>query len=78
MCVCVRCVCVCVCKMCVCVFAPVACEGVCTQPVYGAQCSSKSRAAFQYQCVGNNTGAPGVEFTVTSAPATLTVLCKTL
>ena len=34
--------------------------------------------AAQYQCVGNNTGAPGVEFTVTSAPATLTVLCKTL
>ena len=34
--------------------------------------------AAQYQCVGNNTGAPGVEFTVTSAPATLIVQCKTL
>ena len=32
--------------------------------------------AAQYQCVGNNTGAPSVEFTVTSSPATLTVLCK--
>ena len=32
--------------------------------------------AAQYQCVGNNTGAPGIEFTVTSAAATLTVLCE--
>ena len=34
--------------------------------------------AAQYQCVSNNTGAPGIEFTVTSSPATLTVLCKIL
>lgn len=32
--------------------------------------------AALYQCVGNNTGAPGIEFTVTSAAATLTVQCK--
>ena len=32
--------------------------------------------AAQYQCVGNNTGAPGIEFTVVSSAATLTVLCE--
>ena len=32
--------------------------------------------AAQYQCMANNTGAPGIEFTVVSAAAALTVLCE--